>query len=78
MLYLMRSINRISHFTSGMQDGTAYLNNLVNSSSTISSSGTTEVSQYSLTNVRYSSNPKLHHSLLQLRIDYDATIEGKA
>lgn len=39
-----RSINRISHFTSGMQEGIAYLNNLVNSSRTISSSGTKEVS----------------------------------
>ena len=67
--FLMRSINRISHFTSGMQEGIAYLSNLVNSSSTISSSGTTEVSQYSPNNVTYSSNTKLQTSLLQFRID---------
>ena len=76
--FLMLSINRISHFTSGMQEGIAYLNNLVNPFNSISSSGTTEVSQYSLTNIRYSSNTKLHHSLLKFRIDYYASKAGKS
>jgi hypothetical protein len=57
-LYLIRSINRISHFTSGI----AYLNNLVNISGTTSSSNTTRVSQYSANSVTHSSKPTSNYA----------------